>query len=887
MTTNKSATPPWLAEFLVKLASSRDERSFVLGDFREAFEERAANTGLSAARAWYWREVLRSLGPIAKRAWLPTRNPEPIAPRERWSQLLGDLRYAMRLSRRSRLASFAIVTTMALGIASTAAVFSATNAVLLRPLPFPSSERVVRLNSTVPGGQVVPALAYPDLMDFRQLVPDLSDIAVFDQVDVTLKHGTDPQIVHSLRADDAYARVFALRPALGRLLMPSDTEFYAPKVAVLSYDFWTREFGGDRSVLGANITLDNEPVQVIGVLASDAYVFPVFSGLSIDLLTPLSVPSNSFRKNRGALWASAVGRLKPNASIEQAGRDLASVSAMLQKQYPNSNHDLSARIEPLRTAVVGSVQSMLELLAAAIAGVLLIACVNIANLILGRAQTRSREFAVRAALGGSPSRVRGQLLTESLALASIGGLLGILLAPVLTRALITIYPGTLPRAQEVGIDAPVVLVALGATIAAGILAAIPTARRVARLDLTNDLRDGGRAASGRRDRRAGRVLVVTQVAASLALLFSAGLLMQTFVRLERVKPGFDPRNAIAFRVFVPPARYKTVPDIERYYDTALGALRSIPGVRVVSTTTLLPFGNCCQGDTFIQEELGDQGTKNPMAMMSVNTPEFERALGIPLIRGRPFARQDDSASEHVVMINEALAQRFYPGQDPVGRSITWNGAHHWRIIGVLGSTREGALSDAPPPILYVPESQAPRRGRHFVVRADSPTPYVLAAARVALRRIDPTIALTDVATMDERIQRSLGAQRFRAALMGTLGALALVLSIVGIYGVVAYSVSRRTREIGIRMALGEASAAVRRRVVVDAFRLAALGLIVGAALALLCGKWLTVFLVDATPFDGPMLAAATGLLALVVIAAAYGPARRAARVDPISALRAD
>jgi putative ABC transport system permease protein len=884
VTANQPVAPPRLAELLVKLAAPKGERSFVLGDFREAFEERAANEGLLAARAWYWREALRSIVPMAKRRWSSEHNADPIESRERWAQLLGDFRYSMRLSRRSPLASFAIVTTMALGIASTAAVFSATNAVLLRPLPFPSSDRVVQIKSIVPGRQLVHTSAYPDLMDFRRLVPDFSDVAVLDQTNVTLQHGGDPQLVRSLQVDGAYARVFALRPALGRLLVASDTEFYAPKVAVLSYDFWMREFGGDRSLVGAALTLDNESVQVVGVLAPDAYVF---SNTPVDLLTPLSIPSNSFRKNRGAIWATAVARLKPNASIEQAGRDLAAVSAMLQNEYPKSNHDISGRIEPLRQAVVDSVQSMLELLAAAIAAVLLIACVNIANLILGRAQSRSREFAVRAALGGSPARVRRQLLTESLALASMGGLLGLLLAPVLTHALIAIYPGPLPRAQEIGIDAAVVLVALGATIAAGILAAIPTARRVVRLDLTNDLRDGGRAGSGRGDRRAGRVLVVTQVAASLALLFSAGLLMQTFVRLERVKPGFDPRNTIAFGVFVPPARYKSVPDIERYYDAALGALRAVPGVRVVSTTTLLPFGNCCHGDTFIQEELGDQGTKNPMAMISVNTPEFERALGIPLVRGRSFLQQDDSTSEHVVMINDALAKQFYPGQDPVGRSITWNGANHWRIIGVLGSTREGALSDVPPPILYVPESQAPRRGRHFVVRADSPAPQVLAAARVALRRIDPTIALTDVATMDERIQRSLGAQRFRAALMGTLGALALVLSIVGIYGVVAYSVSRRTREIGIRMALGEAADAVRRRVVVDAFRLAGLGLVVGAALALFCGKWLTVFLVDVAPYNGPMLAAATGLLALVVGAAAYGPARRAARVDPISALRAD
>jgi putative ABC transport system permease protein len=383
------------------------------------------------------------------------------------------------------------------------------------------------------------------------------------------------------------------------------------------------------------------------------------------------------------------------------------------------------------------------------------------------------------------------------------------------------------------------------------------------------------------------VLVVTQVAASLALLLSAGLLMQTFWRLTRVKPGFEPRQAVAFHVYPPSARYTTAASIDRYYEDAMGALRTIPGVGVVSSTTVLPFGNGGGFDAFIQEERGDQQANNPLAVISVNTPAFERALGVPLVRGRSFIPQDDSASEHVVMINEVLARRNYAGQDPVGRLITWNGQPHWRIVGVLAATRLSSLSEEPVAIVYVPASQAPRRSRYLVVRGDAPAEQVITAARAALRRIDPTIALTDIATMDRRIESSLGAQRFRAALMATLGGLALVLAVVGIYGVVAYSVSRRTREIGIRMALGEASHEVRRRVVMDALRSASWGLGIGLALALWCGKWLTVFLVDVSPYDTAILAVAFGLLAAVVVAAAYGPAGRAARVDPVTALRAD
>jgi putative ABC transport system permease protein len=450
-----------------------------------------------------------------------------------------------------------------------------------------------------------------------------------------------------------------------------------------------------------------------------------------------------------------------------------------------------------------------------------------------------------------------------------------------------VYPDALPRAEEIGVDAPVVLVAVVATIAAGLLSAIPAARRVARLDLADDLRDGGRSGGSRREKRAGRVLVVTQVAASLALLFSAGLLMQTFWRLTKVNPGFDPRHTVAFHLYPPSARYKTAAAVDRYYDDAMNALRATPGVRVVSSTTSLPFANAGSFDAFIPEERGDRQANNPLAVISVNTTDFDRALGVRLLRGRSFTALDDSAGGRVVMINDALARREYPGQDPIGRLITWNGQQHWRIVGLVATAKLQSLSEEASAVLYVPEAQAPRRSRYIVIRGDAPAEEIVASARARLREIDPTVALTDIATMDDRIRASLGAERFRAALMATLGALALALAVIGIYSVVAYSVSRRTHEIGIRMALGEGAREVRRRVVAEAFRTAAWGLGIGLALALACGKWLAVFLVDVSPRDSSMLAIAFGLIVLVVAVAAYGPARRAARVDPVSALRAE
>jgi len=382
-------------------------------------------------------------------------------------------------------------------------------------------------------------------------------------------------------------------------------------------------------------------------------------------------------------------------------------------------------------------------------------------------------------------------------------------------------------------------------------------------------------------------LIVSQVAASLALLFAAGLLLQTFWRLTRVGPGFEAANVTTFHVYAPNARYGKRAAVNQYYDAATESLRAIPGVDEVSSSTIVPFVNDRFNDVFVQEELGDKGPRNPSASIGIIAPGFERALGLQVLRGRTFTASDDSASAPVVLINEALAKRDYPGVDPVGRFIEWQGKKHWQIVGVVASTHLDNLWDVPAPVLYATTAQFTRRSRFFFVRSRLPSDQVLAAARIALGRVDATIALTDPMTMHERIDASLGAQRFRAALMATLGALALALAIIGIYGVVAYTVTRRTREIGIRMALGEAAHEVRRRVVGDTLRVASVGIVAGVALALFAGKWLTVFLVDVSPYDVRLLGGAAVALATVVSAAAYGPARRAARVDPMTALRAE
>ena len=456
----------------------------------------------------------------------------------------------------------------------------------------------------------------------------------------------------------------------------------------------------------------------------------------------------------------------------------------------------------------------------------------------------------------------------------------------------------MPRADEIGVDARVLIVASAATLLAGILSAVPAAHRAARVDLAYDLREGRRAGHGRGARRFGGALIVMQVAASLAVLFSAGLLLQTFRGLARIDPGFDPRNRLTFDLYAAPARYPTMAGVATYFDNVARALRAIPGVTGASTTTLMPFGGGYRYDVFVDELLGDQGTRNPSGAVAIVSPGFDRDFGLSLVRGRWFVAGDDSLSERVAVINEALAHRLFAGAPPVGQRIGWGAqppagtggsllAQPWRIVGVVHTARMLSLSEDPMPMLYVPAAQAIRAQRYVVLHLSRPAAEVLPAARAALRTIDPTIAATDVATMDHRLEQSLAGQHFRATLMTMLSALALLLSVIGIHGVVANTVSRRVHEIGVRIALGEASGAVGRRVVLETVWTAAKGLAIGVVLALVAGHWLAAFLVGVSPRDPRLLALSALALLAVVAAAAIAPALRAARVDPITALRAE
>lgn len=898
---NRIPRPPRLAVWILRGVTRLEDRAFVLSDIGELFEDVVRKRGAAEAHRAYWAETVRSIPSLVVRRVQAAVNSanatRELAPSEApmWESITQDVSYAWRLTRRKPVAAFVIVATMVAGIGATTAVFSTTNALLLCPLPFRHSDRVVELQGVLRNGRAIDALAYPDLVDFRHGVRDFSALTILSVEQATLQRESGPQLLHAIHVDSNYTSVFGTSFVLGRAFTTEERQPNGPRAIILSHAFWMSAFNGDPNVLGRVLSIDDEPTRVVGVLSADSYTYP---RPDAEVMTPLVIQPNTMYDRRGAMWASAAARLAPNATIDQAGHDVSSVAGRIAKEFAAANEGIGAQIRPLHEAVTGDVRPMLELLAGVVAAVLLIACINVANLVLAQARERAREFAVRSALGGTPARVQRQILVEGLLLTLIGGIGGVAVAPWLTRAFVALYPNVLPRASEIAIDVPVLLIASAVTVLAGGLSALPAARRARRVNLADDLRDGSRSGRSAGERRFGGILIVSQVAASVAVLFGAGLLLQTFRGLTRVDPGFRPDGRLTFRLAATPARYSTSADIERYFANVTIALRAMPGVDAAETTTLLPFGGGYQYDIFVNELIGDQGTNNPAGAVAMVSPGLNRDLGLRLTRGREFTARDDDHSPDVAMVNETLARRMFGGADPVGKVIGWNARpdpkvpghsiiRDWTIVGVVHTARMISLWEDPMPMLYVPAAQAVRSSRYVVLRSTRPPAELLSESRAVLRAVDPTIPMSDVATMDDRIARSLGEQRFRAVLMATLSGLALVLALIGIHGVVANAVARRTREIGVRIALGQTAFDVASRVVLDALRVAAAGVAIGLVLALLTGRWPAAFLIGVSVHDpGTLTAAAGGMLGVVAAAAAI-PARRAARVDPMVALKAE
>ncbi len=811
--------------------------------------------------------------------------------------LLQDLRYGFRMLVKSPSFTAVTIVTLALGIGANTALFSVINGVLLSPLPFPEPEQLVTLHENKPnfeGGSV----SYPNFRDWQKDNHTFSAVAVGRRYAFSLTGIGDAEQVGGEFISSDFFPLLGVKPVIGRTFAGDEDQVGAGPVALISAGLWQRKFSSETDILGKSITLDAKDYTIVGVIPSNFHLqIPGFR--DTDAYVPIGQWSNPLLLQRGAgLGMHGIARLKPGVTIQQARADMEAVTHNLANAFPDSDKGISAMVTPLKERIVGHVRPLLLVLLAAVGFVLLIACVNVANLLLARATSRTREFAVRAALGASQGRVVRQLLTESVLLALVGGGLGLLLAGWGTRAALGVLPTALPRAEQVGLDPHVLLFTLGISVLAGVLFGLTPALRTSQPDLQETLKQGGRGASGARHITQG-IFVVVEIALALVLLIGAGLTIRSLTKLWSVDPGFNPRNVLTFGISLPPSRMGASPDAIRgafreFDDKLSGA----PGVQAVSQTWgAIPLSSDDE-QLFWLEGQSKPTNENDMnwAIDYIVEPNYLKAMGIPLLRGRFFTAQDNEHAPLVVVIDDVFAQKYFPNQDPLGKRININRFPQLaEIVGVVGHVNQwGLATDDQQSLrsdLYIPCMQMPN---DFVALTPSGSAVVVRAGNIAglpdsIRHISAQMSNQQVIfgaqTMDSLVSESVASQRFSMILLVVFAALALCLAAVGIYGVISYVVGQRGREIGIRIALGAQPLDILRLILGRGGKLAAFGVAVGLAAALGLTRLMTSLLYGVGATDPFTFVGVALLLTLVALTACYVPARRATKIDPIAALR--
>ncbi|HEV2349972.1 MAG TPA: ABC transporter permease [Terriglobia bacterium] len=809
--------------------------------------------------------------------------------------LLQDLRYGFRMLAKNRGFTAIAVLTLALGIGANTALFSVVNGVLLNPLHFAQPDRLVALYSRTKQF-TRSSISYPNFLDWVRDNQTFSALAAYRGDDFSLTGMGEPQRLPVEMVSATFFPVLGVRPAMGRTFLPDEDRVGARPVALISAGLWNRKFAASADAIGKTLTLNGDDYTIIGVIPPD-FRYTGNNFHRSDVYVPIGQWKDpSFRDRRLGMGMDAVGRLKPGVTIQQAKADMDALGKHLAEAFPDVDKDTGITLIPLKQNVVGDIQPFLLVLLASVGFVLLIACVNVANLLLARSTGRAREFAIRAALGASRGRVMVQLLTESILLALAGGGLGLLMASWGLQAALKILPEALPRAEEIHLDARVLVFTLAASMLAGILFGLAPALKTSHIDLHETLKEGGRGLSGVHH-RAQSVFVVVEMALALVLLAGAGLMLRSLAKLWSVNPGFDPHNVVTLYTSFPPIKS---PDALRatwrqMYDT----VSSIPGVTAASITVASrPMGS----DSDLPFWIDGQPKPSSQAEMKVSLfylvqSDYLRAMGTPLERGRFLTPQDNEHAPNVIVIDERFARLYFPNQNPVGRRVNIDVMNTTaEIVGVVGHVKQWGLDeDAHSPVLaqcYIPISQTPDRllslmaGTVGVVARTSGSPLAqVSSIRRALEKVNGQAVTFGVQTMDEVISDSLAAQRFSMILLGIFAGLALIMSCVGIYGVISYVAGQRTHEIGIRMALGAERRDVLRLVIGQGAKMALVGVGIGLVASLGLTRLMSKMLFGVSAHDPLTLAVVGGLLALVALAACYIPARRATKVDPMVALR--
>jgi putative ABC transport system permease protein len=817
---------------------------------------------------------------------------------------MNDIRFALRMLAKAPGFTAVAIFTLALGIGANTAIFSVVNALLLKPLPFQAPHQLVAFGMTDTRNKeqtMLGSLSYPDFFDFRHQNHTLASAAIFRDRAFALTGEQGAVSLHGVKASAEFFDVLGIKPAIGRTFSRDDERGGGGPggfKVILSDDFWRQHFGGDPNVLGRTIELDRRLHTVIGVMPP-RFQYPIQSDpveFYVTIAEDASTTDGSKpqTEERGTHSLQAIARLKPGIAIEQAQADLSTVAANLEKQYPKTNSYFGVRFKPLREELVGDVRAALYVLFGAVVCVLLIANANVANLLLARASVRGKEMALRAAVGASRGRIIRQLLTESVMLAGLGGLCGLLIAQWGTDALIKAVPQNIPRITDIRLDGVVLAFTALVSLSTGIIFGLVPAWQASNVDLNASLKSGTRTGAGEHKARLRNGLVVGEVALALVLLICAGLLIQTFARLGRVQPGFRSDRLFTASIQLPSAGYPRNENIIAFYDRFLERLRVLPGVESASAIIPLPLsGSNMVTDFDIEEHPLSEGQRAGAPARVIGTDYF-KAMGIPLKQGRAFDQTEQLNSPPVVIVNERFAARFFPGQNVIGKRITPgfaadnSGDKMREIIGVVGNVKHLSLKNEDSPEMYLPRTQIPFDIMSLVIRTSASDPSTLTSAiRKELAAIDPSIPLMSVRVFDDYIARTLARPRFNALLLSIFAGSALVLTAIGIYGVMAYSVAQRTNEIGIRMALGAAQSNIFKLVIGQAMTMVAISIVIGLVGTFAATRLLNSLLFGVSAWDPLTFSAIVILISLVAFLAAWLPARRASRVDPIVALRTE
>ncbi len=800
-----------------------------------------------------------------------------------------DVLYAVRRLIKAPAFTLVAVVTLALGIGANSAIFSVVNGVLLKPLPYPESDRLVGVyHVTEEGNRAV--MSGPNFTDVTHAATTLENAAAISTGRMILTGEGEPTRLPIAEVSASLFNVLRVRPEIGRAFNADENTPGRINVVILSHALWSQRFGGDPSVIGRRITLDGEPKEVIGVMP-EGFSYPE----GRDAWLPIEYDQNLVSKQRGAWYLSVVARLKPGVTPEQSAAEVETIGRNLARQYPDSNDGVGMTTYPLLESMVGDIRRAVMILLGAVGFVLLIACTNVANLLLARAAARGSEMAVRTALGAGRGRLVRQLLTESVILAIAGAGLGLLLAVWGVELLVNLKPEGIPRLDNVRVDGAVILFTILTALVTGVLFGLVPAFSATR-GVSASLKEGGRGAvTSRGGTRVRGVLVVAELALAVMLLAGAGLLMRSFMKLQAVDPGFKPEQALTFELTLPEARYKQDPQRVAFFDQLMPRLRSLPGVRSASAVMGLPLSGL---DFIISFEVAGRPpvppSQQPAMQVRVATPDYFSSIGIPLKRGRGFTEDDRADTPKVVLITEAAARQFFPGEDPIGKTIKlgWGkGPGKPRaggeVVGIVGDIKDAGLSEPNPPQIYMPLRQWPVSFMTVVLKTAVPPTSLSDAVRAQVAAVDPNLPLSNVRTLDAILAKSISQQRFYMTLLTIFATVALALAAIGIFGVLSYAVSQRTREIGIRMALGAQERSVIGLIVRQAMLLVGAGVVAGTVFALFLSQTMTKLLFSIRPTDPATFAAVAAVLAAVALFASYLPARRATRVDPIVALRTE